>query len=74
MTVLEDRPKFADDARRAGADLVICESFREGLRQVEPDQDTYAVIVTRGHRYDEDCLYGLLSMERRRGWPSPISG
>ena len=67
VTVLEDRPKFADDARRAGADLVICESFREGLRQVEPDQDTYAVIVTRGHRYDEDCLYGLLSMEREKG-------
>ena len=34
---------------------------------METDQDTYAVIVTRGHRYDEDCLYGLLSMEREKG-------
>ena len=24
VTVLEDRPKFADQARRAGADRVIC--------------------------------------------------
>ena len=24
VTVLEDRPKFADNARRAGADKVIC--------------------------------------------------
>ena len=31
VTVLEDRPKFADYVRSAGADLVICASFQEGL-------------------------------------------
>ena len=56
VTVLEDRPKFADQARRAGADRVLCEPFSRGLAQAELGPDTYAVIVTRGHRYDEDCL------------------
>lgn len=67
VTVLEDRPKFADQARRAGADRVICEPFSQGLAQAELGPDTYAVIVTRGHRYDEDCLYGILSRERELG-------
>lgn len=31
ITVLEDRPKFADYARRAGAHEIICDSFEEGL-------------------------------------------
>lgn len=56
VTVLEDRPKFADNARRAGADEVFCEPFEEGLSKIPGDADTYFVIVTRGHRYDQTCL------------------
>ena len=56
VTVLEDRPKFADDARRAGAHKVICDAFSHGLENVSGDKDTYFVIVTRGHRYDMECL------------------
>lgn len=56
VTVLEDRPKFADNARRQGAAEVICDSFGEGLKKIEGDEDTYFVIVTRGHRYDQLCL------------------
>lgn len=61
VTVLEDRPKFADNARRAGADQVFCEPFREGLSRMEGDSDTWFVIVTRGHRYDEECLELILA-------------
>lgn len=60
VTVIEDRPKFADDARRAGASKVICEAFTDGLRQVEGDGDTYFVIVTRGHRHDQVCLESIV--------------
>jgi len=56
VTVLEDRPQFADNARRAGAAKVICEPFEQGLRQVEGGSNTYFIIVTRGHRYDQTCL------------------
>lgn len=56
VTVLEDRPQFADNARRAGASEVLCEPFRQGLKKIKGDANTYFVIVTRGHRYDQDCL------------------
>lgn len=63
VVVLEDRPKFADHARNAGADEVICESFENGLDRVNSDGDTYFVIVTRGHRYDKLCLEKILRKE-----------
>ena len=56
VTVLEDRPSFADNARRVGATNVICDSFASGLEQVKGDADTFFIIVTRGHRYDRECL------------------
>ena len=63
VTVLEDRPKFADNARAAGADHVFCEMFREGLARISGDRDTWFVIVTRGHRYDSECLEAVLGKE-----------
>lgn len=60
VTVLEDRPQFADNARRAGADEVLCEPFRQGLKKVRGSADTYFVIVTRGHRYDQECLEEIM--------------
>ena len=56
VTVLEDRPEFADQAKAAGADRVICESFDRGLEQVNGDRDTFFVVATRGHRSDRICL------------------
>ena len=63
VTVLEDRPLFADNARRAGATKVICAPFEEGLEQVKGNADTYFVIVTRGHRYDQICLEKIARKE-----------
>lgn len=60
VTVLEDRPMFADNARRAGAHEVICEPFEEGLKKIEGDAGTFFVIVTRGHRYDQVCLENIV--------------
>lgn len=63
ITVLEDRPKFADDARRAGAHHVICKPFEQGLEEIKGDKDTFFVIVTRGHRYDQICLEKIIHKE-----------
>lgn len=60
VTVLEDRPIFADRARAAGADCVVCEPFEKGLDKIEGNENTYFVIVTRGHRYDVECLQSIL--------------
>ena len=56
---IEDRPLFADHARAAGADQVICEEFETALAALPGDNDSYFVIVTRGHRYDRDCLRSI---------------
>lgn len=61
VTVLEDRPKFADYARKAGADQVICAPYEKSLVEERLNENTYIVIVTRGHRYDAACLYSVLS-------------
>lgn len=53
---IDDRPQFANNARAVGADEVICDAFTEALKKIPGDPDTYFVIVTRGHRYDQDCL------------------
>ena len=63
VTVLEDRPSYADDARRAGATTVICEPFEKGLEKVSGSADTFFVIVTRGHRYDQICLEKIAQKE-----------
>ena len=60
VTVLEDRPIFADNARGAGADTVICEPFEDALAKIRGDLDSWFVIVTRGHRYDAVCLESIL--------------
>lgn len=60
VSVVEDRPKFADHARAVKADQVYCEPFEEGLVKIKGDSDSWFVIVTRGHRYDTDCLRAIL--------------
>ena len=60
VTVLEDRLSFADNAKRAGADAVICDSYENALKTIEGSANTWFVIVTRGHRYDEECLASIL--------------
>lgn len=63
VTVLEDRPSFADQAREAGADQVICAPFAESLRQMPGGEGVSFVVVTRGHRYDQICLKEILKKQ-----------
>ncbi|WP_371380646.1 XdhC family protein [Sporomusa aerivorans] len=56
VTVIDDRPEFANTARFPGASKVICENFQQAVQHISVDSDTAVIIVTRGHRYDLDCL------------------
>lgn len=65
VTVLDDRPQFANTARFPTADEVIAGPFRpelDRLRQGKAtfDDDTYIVLVTRGHQYDVESLLEVL--------------
>lgn len=63
VIVLEDRPLYADHARQAGASQVICAPFEEALDKIPGSADTYFVILTRGHRYDQICLEKIAAKE-----------
>jgi xanthine dehydrogenase accessory factor len=64
VTVLDDRPQFANRERFPQADQVLATPLRETMRQWVAEgrlgEDTYIVLVTRGHQYDIDCLLELL--------------
>ena len=60
VTVLEDRITFADRAKQAGADEVICDGFEHALSGISGDENTWFVVMTRGHRFDQECLLSIL--------------
>ena len=64
VTVIDDRLFFAEKARSYGADQVICDNFGEALKTIPGSEDTYFLVVTRGHRYDRVCLDAILQKPR----------
>ncbi|MGA2616686.1 MAG: XdhC family protein [Thermoguttaceae bacterium] len=56
VTVLDDRPEFADPARFPAGVRVRCGPPAEQLASCAMDADTYVVIVTRGHGHDAEAL------------------
>jgi xanthine dehydrogenase accessory factor len=63
VTVIDDRPSFANRQRFPDAENVICESFKKCFSLINLNQSAFAVIVTRGHRYDMDCLKQILKYD-----------
>lgn len=62
VTVLDDRPEFARAERFPGADRVIVADFADPFAGVPIGPRTRLVLVTRGHRYDYDCLRAVVAM------------
>jgi xanthine dehydrogenase accessory factor len=65
VTVVDDRPEFANKARFPGAHQVICDNFHKVLKELTIYPDTAIIIVTRGHRYDMDCLRAVMHYKTR---------
>lgn len=64
VTVLDDRPQYANRERFPQADEVLATPLRETMRrwvaENRLDRDSYVVLVTRGHQHDIDCLLEIL--------------
>lgn len=60
ITVIEDREEFAELAKDAGADVVICEPFVEALSEIEGGDNVYFLTMTRAHAFDQQCLEQIL--------------
>ena len=56
VTVVDDRELYANRDRFPEAHEVIAEDFDKAMSQLTPNEATYIVIVTRGHRDDMHVL------------------
>lgn len=63
VTLVDDRLTFANTERFPWAAHVICDSFGHAIRELKIRRQDYVCILTRGHRWDMDCLREILSGE-----------
>lgn len=77
VIVVDDRVEFANRERFPMADQVIAGDAGEAIPGLGLDANTYVVLVSRGHRYDEEALrasvgqgaayVGMIGSARRTG-------
>jgi len=60
VTVIDDRPEWANAERFPEADEVIRGRFDEVLTEYPIDSTAYVICVTRGHRHDETSLRSVI--------------
>ena len=56
VTVIDDRGEYANSENIPEAEHIIVEDIGSALRALEKKEDTYVVIVTRGHKDDAEAL------------------
>jgi xanthine dehydrogenase accessory factor len=64
VTVLEDRPEFADPDRFGGA-TVLSGDVAANIASLDYGPQTYLVIATRGHKLDGDCVVAAVKTNAR---------
>lgn len=61
VTVVDDRPEFAYPSRFPWADEVICGDFISTIASLKIKETDFVCILTRGHRWDQECVEAVLS-------------
>jgi len=65
VTILEDRPEFADPARFGGAAHVLGGHIPDTLGSLDFGWSSYIVVATRGHKLDGDCVLAAVRTQAR---------
>ena len=60
ITVIDDRVLYANRERFPEADEVLVGNMAATLRNIDITRNTYIVLITRGHLYDEACLREII--------------
>jgi len=60
VTVVDDRPSFANRERLPEVDNILVGDIAQTVASQPMDEDTYIVIVTRGHRHDAETLRAVV--------------
>lgn len=61
VTVVDDRPSFANHPRFPEAEQIVCDEFVRAIHTLDIQSGDYIAVITRGHRYDADCLRAVLN-------------
>lgn len=61
VTVVDDRITFANSERFPEAAQVICNSFTSAIADLKIRATDYVCVITRGHRWDGECLRQILA-------------
>ena len=73
VTVVDDRPEFANRERFDMASKVVCDSFENAVKGLGLRENNYVCVMTRGHRWDDLCVRAVLSAERLPSYIGLIS-
>ena len=60
VVVFDDREEFANRERFPEADEIIFGKMEETVKNYSVDENSYIIIVTRGHENDKECLKAIL--------------
>lgn len=60
IVVVDDRPEFANRERFPEAQT-FCDAFTSAIQNLNITDKDYVCILTRGHRWDQECLEAVLS-------------
>ena len=72
VTVVDDRPAFANASRFPEAKEIICDQFVHAIQnKLHIHPRDYVCVLTRGHRWDADCLRAILPARAAGSLPSP---
>ncbi|MAF11886.1 hypothetical protein CMK11_15680 [Candidatus Poribacteria bacterium] len=63
VTVIDDRPEFANAENLPDAHEIIVDDLPTATEGRKLDPLTYVVIVTRGHNHDESCLRAVIESD-----------
>lgn len=60
VVIFDDREEFANKERFPEADEIILGKMKETVKNYSIDENSYIIIVTRGHENDKECLKAIL--------------
>jgi len=63
VIIVDDRPEFATRERFPEADRIVRVDFSDPFAEVPLHSTSYVILVTRGHKYDFECLRHLLKSD-----------
>lgn len=73
VVVVDDRESYANADRFPDAEQVLCEDFVTAIEALSPGAGDYVAIMTRGHRWDGDCLRAVLSQKEVPGYVGMVA-